>query len=479
VKGMAKTTTARGLAPLLGLGLAGALAGLGGGCLDMLGDVNVDGVSTEIRPNRAVSEDCPDAGAAAGTCVLRCEPGRIRCGDNLLQRCNEQGDGWILLDQCGSAALCDEVTVTCGTPTCAPREHRCTSSGGLEVCNADRTGFTPLEQCRSAAFCSAVPGREGCRGSACRAGRQQCNGPQIEQCREDRSGFDTVGEPCASAALCREGEMEFPYCAPPACTPGQFSCDGPVLSRCSDDAVRYIPIAECASADACSATEQRCVSSECAPNAQRCQGAVLQRCNPSGIYATVADCQSPELCDASASACLVGPGPAPAPDPTILDGDAYEFDEVTVPAVLGLELEVEVPEQWTDVDLTPWTSATGTTLGPRFIASRDAARFSTRFDIPGVYFAATSVAPLDVASRLAEFDLTGRCTADSSATYSDQLYTGRVQRWVNCGATGARTSVIVANDDESSLVTVVIVTKTAARDDEAEDEIWNSFVIED
>lgn len=482
MKGKAKrTTTARALAPLSALGLLGALSGFGGGCLDMLGDVNVDGVSTGVLPNRPISEDCPDAGAAAGTCLLRCEPDRIRCGENLLQRCNERGDGWVLLDQCGSAALCDAASVTCGTPACAPREHRCTSSGGLEVCNADRTAFEPLEQCRSAAFCSAVPGREGCLGSACRAGRQQCNGPQIEQCREDRSGFDKVGEPCASAALCREGEMEFPYCAPPACTPGQFACDGPVLSRCSDDAVRYIPIAECASAEACSSTEQRCVSAECAPDTQRCRGAVLERCNPSGLFATVADCQSPELCDATTPTCLTapGPGPAPAPDPTILDGAPYDFDEVTAPALLGLALEVEVPEQWTDVDSSPWTSAAGSTLGPRLIASRDAARFSTSFDIPGVYFAATSVAPLDVAARLAEFDLTGRCTAGTSVTYSDQLYTGRQQNWTNCGATGARTSVVVANDDDRTFVTVVIVTKTAARDDEAEEEVWDSFVVDD
>ena len=93
--------------------------------------------------------------------------------------------------------------------------------------------------------------------------------------------------------------------------------------------------------------------------------------------------------------------------------------------------------------------------------------------------AATSVAPLDVASRLAEFDLTGRCTADTSVTYQDQLYTGRQQNWINCGATGARTSVVVANDDARSFVTVVIVTKTAARDDEAEEEVWNSFVVDD
>ena len=72
MKGKVKRTAGRAFAPLFALGLAGALSGFGGGCLDMLGDVNVDGVDTAVLPNRAISEYCPDAGAAAGTCVLRC-----------------------------------------------------------------------------------------------------------------------------------------------------------------------------------------------------------------------------------------------------------------------------------------------------------------------------------------------------------------------------------------------------------------------
>ncbi|HWO10027.1 MAG TPA: hypothetical protein VNN80_11125 [Polyangiaceae bacterium] len=467
------TAAARGVVPLLGI-----VGVLGGGCLDVIGDVDVDGTNTAFLSSRA-AEDCSDADAAAGLCVVRCEPNQTRCSDNLLQRCNEQGNAWALLDQCGSAALCDEVAVSCGTPVCAPREHRCTAAGVLEACSADRTRFEELEACRSAAFCSPVAGREGCLGTACRAGREQCNGPQIERCREDRSGFDKVGEPCASAALCREGGMEFPVCVPPACAPGQFACEGAVLSRCSEDAVRYVPIAECASAAACDAAGQRCVASDCTPGAQICRAAVLERCTDAGVFAPVADCRSPELCDPNAMACLAAPPVVTPPDPSVLDGAAYRFQDVTQAAVLGLgPLQLDVPAEWTDIDQRPWTSATGTTLGPRFIASRDAARFSLSFDIPGVYFAATSVAPLDVESRMAEFDLTGRCTLGTSSSYSDELYVGRVQNWTNCGPTAARTAVVVANDrEEGRLVTVVIVTMTAARDDDAREQIWDSFEV--
>ena len=192
------------------------------------------------------------------------------------------------------------------------------------------------------------------------------------------------------------------------------------------------------------------------------------------------NCTRPELCDATATACRTAPPTTTPPDPTILDGDDYSFREATVPALLGLgPMTLSVPQQWSDIDQTPWTDVTGTTLGPRFVASRDAARFVANFDIPGVFFAATSVAPLDVAARLAELDLTGRCTKGDSVTYEDELYLGRVQHWTACGSTAARTDVIVANDkDEGRFVTVVIVSMTAARDDEAHDRIWDSFEVE-
>jgi hypothetical protein len=447
------------------------------GCLDMLGDVNVDPVGTSVEPNLPGSGgDCPDAGRAAGTCVVSCEPGVPRCGDNLLQRCNDAGDGWILIDQCASAALCDVVALQCVPPTCGARENRCTEDGALQVCNAERTGFTTVEQCRSAAFCSATPGRTGCEAE-CRAGRQRCNGPQIEVCRADRSGFDLVGEPCASAALCVEADVA--RCEVPVCVPGVFACDGALLSRCSDEANRFIGINQCDTPELCLAAEQRCADPSCEVGAQRCSGNVLERCNAArNGFAPVETCSSALLCDPTAPQCLTSPPANTLPDPSVLDGEDYDFVDATSAAVAGIgPMRLEVPEQWSDVDRSPWTNAAGTAIGPRFIASTDAARFSRNFDIPGVYFAATAQAPLDVATRLREFDLSTRCAASVTEPYDDELYSGSVQTWTSCGVTSATTLVVVAVDKEDErFVTVVIVTMVADRDDEARDNIWDSFV---
>lgn len=450
-----------------------------GGCLDLLGDVNVDPIQQDTFSN-VPWVDCSDAGLADGSCVVRCQPGVPRCDDILLQRCNDSGDGWVFVDQCASAALCDAMAVRCNRAACGEREHRCTESGELQECNADRTGFEFREQCLSSAYCSAVSGRSQCDGAACRAGRQRCNGPQIEVCRDDRSGYEVVGQPCASAALCVEGAGDLATCTTPACAPGTFACDGTKLNRCSDDANSFITVDECATPELCLAAEQRCIEPVCGVGQQRCEGAVLQRCNAARAdFAPVQTCSSPATCDETQPQCLsTPPDMDPPPDPAVLNGPAYDFVGASSSAVLGLgPMTLRVPSQWSDVDRSAWTNPAGTVLGPRFIASSNAARFARNFDIPGVYFAATAEAPVDVAARLREFDLSARCKAGVSMNYEDDLYRGTEQRWTNCGVTNATASVVVALDKEASrFVTIVIVTMVAPRDDEARLEIWDSFI---
>jgi hypothetical protein len=453
------------------------LAGIAG-CLDMLGDVNVDGVGTAVEQVQPLPEECSEAAVLDGSCVVRCAPGMVRCNTNLLQRCNIQGNAWTLLNQCASATLCDATEARCTPPPCAAEEHRCTEDGELQICRADRSGFELRERCRSAAYCITEPSRQRCAETECRAGRQRCNGAQIEECRADRTGFDPVGAPCASAALCVEGDAEFPRCETAACVPGQFSCSGRQLSRCADDGQSQLAINECATPELCLPAEQRCEEPLCEVGAQRCTGSVLERCNDArNGFAPVETCSSPAACNPTAAQCTSVLSP---PDPSVLDGDDYSFVDDSSPAVLGLgPLRLTLPNEWSSVDEAAWSNAAGTVIGPRIIASSDAARFAANFDIPGVYFAATAQAPLDIAARQAEFDLTGRCTKGGSNLYEDELYAGTVQTWTNCGTTNGTTSIVVAAPKESTgFVAVVIVTMLAERDEEAREEIWDSFVVE-
>lgn len=454
------------------------------GCLDVLGPIDVDPTpKTEIRPNEPSAIDggvCAEGEAATSGCRVRCRPGTPRCDGNLLEQCNAAGDAWDLTDQCASHELCNVKQKLCLMPACAARQHRCSETGELLICKADLTGFEHKEQCLTPAFCSAVAGREGCDGMACRAGRQRCNGPQIEQCRQDRSGFDKVGQPCASALLCVEGESELARCDPPTCEAGKFSCDGANLMRCADEANQVILIRQCTSAALCQADQQRCAE-PCAVGEQRCTGSALERCNAAQTaFELVVTCAGPALCDPKAPACLTAP-PVVVPPvmPPVLGNEPYTFVEAASTAVLGLgPMTLRLPSQWKDVDVRPWTSPAGVTLGPSLIASTDAARFAKSFDIPGVYFAATASAPVNVAARLADFDMSARCTRGTAESYDDGLYFGTTQTWNNCAGTNATNVVVVAMPGDEAFVTVVIVTMLAPRDDLARNEIWKSFEVQ-
>jgi hypothetical protein len=457
-------------------------------CLDLIGDVeiapgdeSVKALPVPVDPEDA-SAACEDGMASGGACIIRCEPDAARCSGLLLQRCNASGDGWVVVDQCASGALCDATLLECLPAECAAHEHRCTASGELQICTPDRTGYEPVEQCRSAAFCSAVRGREACTETACRAGRERCNGAQIERCREDRTGFDAVGPPCASAALCKAGDAEVARCEPPSCGAGEFACQGSWLARCADERNGLLPLVECRSALSCNSAERRCNAPPCMLDEQRCNGSRLERCSPSLTgFVSVAECGQASLCDPAAPRCLTTPAPPPPLPPAVVSGEPYDIvSRTSTSVVLGLgPLQLSLPAEWTDIDERPWLDAAGQSIGPQFVASTDVARFGRYLDLPGVYFAASAQLPIDVANTLSlpQFDLSGQCTLEVTEPYSDGLYTGTSQTWINCGSTSATNVVVAALPEDRSFVTVVIVTRLSARDRDAQESIWSSFEV--
>jgi hypothetical protein len=404
-------------------------------CVNVIGPIDIEGApSIETEPQKGSQESplSPPCGDAGAPCVWpSCKPMQHRCEGAALQRCNSSGTTWELFDQCASEALCAADRGACITAACSRGEHRCTETGQLIRCSAELTQFEPVEACRSQAFCSAVSGREGCEPTACLAGRQRCNGPQIEECRADRRGFDVVGAPCASAALCIEAEAEPARCAQPVCEAGAFQCVGAALERCAGERDRFMPITTCA---------------------------------------------APELCNQTLGQC----DPPPVPPPVVVGTDPYTFIQVSGPGALGLgPMELELPAEWTDVDTRPWTTAAGQTLGPLYVASTSAARFAESFDIPGVYFGATALVPIDVAAMQTRFDMSLRCSTKAPIEpYRDQLYVGTTQTWTGCGVTNATIVVVAAIPDDKDYVAVVIVTILGDQDRVAMERIWRSFIAE-
>jgi hypothetical protein len=245
--------------------------------------------------------------------------------------------------------------------------------------------------------------------------------------------------------------------------------------RCSDDASSSVEVSTCASEQLCNAAEQRCEPLPCSAGQQRCVSNVLERCNATQTgFTPVQTCDSELACDPASPACLT----PPPPPPPLVD-TPYTFVSLSGSSTPSLgPLTLTLPAEWTDTDRRPWANGKGETLGPRLIASTDAARFATSFDIPGVLFEATATAPVNVAARQSELDLSARCARGASVEYDDGLYVGTSQTWTNCGSTGATTNVVVAMPESGAFVTVVVITMLGERDQEARRKIWDTFLVQ-
>lgn len=131
--------------------------------------------------------------------------------------------------------------------------------------------------------------------SACLGGAARCQGPVLQHCALDGSGWKSL-QRCASATLCVAGEGEVSRCLEPVCEPG-VSCDAEILRQCAADLAAYEPLDTCESAAHCDASAGACEAAPCVTGEVSCNGSVLQRCNgtPTG-YDALATCATAALC---------------------------------------------------------------------------------------------------------------------------------------------------------------------------------------
>ncbi len=251
-----------------------------------------------------------------------CAVGETRCDGARLEYCSEGRTGWITAEECASEALCQASLGNLGSsgepqctpPACAAGQHRCSETGVLQVCSEDRSGFRDQEQCIGAPFCNAVladQGQQGCRDAPCEAGLAQCNGAQIQVCRDDRTALDPVGAPCESAALCNAEDATNAFCEAPLCHRGatsgdEFRCDGAQLQRCNESLTVYDTVQTCVTAALCDASQRQngCRPPVCQPGQFACNNGFLQTCNEDQTgFDNLENCGSQAQCDANAGRC--------------------------------------------------------------------------------------------------------------------------------------------------------------------------------
>jgi formylglycine-generating enzyme len=252
-----------------------------------------DGSSKEDAGDGA--PDVQTCDAADPTCRI-CQPGSYQCRDAALERCAQDGRRWEPGPVCASAPLCDATRGACVPPACQPNEHRCSTTGELQVCRATQDGFSFVRQCMSAGHCDAENAR--CNTTTCTTGTHQCSGARLERC--NAGNWDLVNT-CASSALC---DAATPRCIPQACTPAQYRCVNANLERCRDDLTGWVGVQSCINQALCDASGNQCKDPVCQVGSHRCTGALLEICNADLTgYAPKATCASQGHCNASAGIC--------------------------------------------------------------------------------------------------------------------------------------------------------------------------------
>jgi serine protease Do len=155
------------------------------------------------------------------------------------------------------------------------------------------------------------------------------------------------------------------------------------------------------------------------------------------------------------------------------DSDAapvYEYESVTDDTG---SIRVSVPVQWGARDTSPLAMEDGT-QAPYIAAAMDLDGFINGWTSPGLVFAKLPAAA-DLDASLGEFGFGGSCTDGGVYDYSDPVFTGKYQMWLDCGGTTNDVVTLVAVPADSSYLAVIQAQIVTDADLDALDQAFNTF----
>jgi len=141
------------------------------------------------------------------------------------------------------------------------------------------------------------------------------------------------------------------------------------------------------------------------------------------------------------------------------------------------QMTLEIPTTWSAVDGSAW-ELDGDVIGLSVTAAPDLDSFLNTWNTPGVFFGATDQFDLSVDELLDAFEFSSDCTSGGERSdYSDSVYTGKYDFWLNCGGTDTMLVVMVAEPADLSYSALVMVQVVSDADLDALDHILNSFIV--
>lgn len=171
------------------------------------------------------------------------------------------------------------------------------------------------------------------------------------------------------------------------------------------------------------------------------------------------------------------------PDPTG-DGPATVdgYDSYMSITDVNNTLTIDVPSSWTDGDLENLWEFEGELVGAAVSASPDYDGWLNSWSTPGVFFGASTVIVdqgWTVESFLDSRSWTDSCDLDGRFEYSDELYAGYYDLWVNCGPEGSTFVNLASTPAGGSPLLVVQVAVISDADLEALDTVLRTFVVDE
>ncbi len=159
----------------------------------------------------------------SGTCVeqlpdawcgpkLICDPGMRLCdleGRNAVATCNSEGTDWSLM-YCAASQECEDGICVAGGE-CTANYYRC-NGNAVEKCAQDGSGWVPVKNCGSTEVCSCGQyvgtncAMADCIATAvCTPWQRQCSGNVVQMCSFDGTQWSNI-ETCADEETCSNGQ---------------------------------------------------------------------------------------------------------------------------------------------------------------------------------------------------------------------------------------------------------------------------------
>jgi serine protease Do len=168
----------------------------------------------------------------------------------------------------------------------------------------------------------------------------------------------------------------------------------------------------------------------------------------------------------------------PTPPPSSGEPDTLTYSGYTLITDDSGAIEVEVPQEWTDVDGSAWV-LDGEVIGATVSAASDLAGFNDTFGTPGIFFGASRALAeeYDVTGLLDEVDFSNDCIFDGRYEYDDGAYVGFYDLYVECGPEQSTIASIAAMPQGGPFIVWVLTQIVSDRDVDAFGQITDTFQV--